>query len=400
MCASAVQDGARLVHKPTMKILGWIATLLFATCGYAQISGGATERETARRFGESMASALNERDGKAMSTLVDVRGFALRTAKVQGMGPGEQEQFAKGLEKAGLSRLYDSYFQSMNASDGTAKFMRVTETRPARAIVRLDLGANGNDYLEFMLESRDGRTRAVDWFVLSSGELVSVTIGSVAQMFTTNDGGLLGRLFGTDRVDAKSLARLRKAGELQRAGKHAEALTELQQLPEAMVNSRALLSAQATIAQMSKNDAEYTRVLAKLAEKYSDDPSTAFKLIDHYFTIKDRPKMLASLDTMEKRVGADGVTRNLRAAAYFATGDYANTLKYADETIHLEPDLMTGHDTRASALVGLTRYADAIAQYQSLEKQFGLSFTRDVFVSDPFFAAFVKSAAFRAWLPK
>jgi tetratricopeptide (TPR) repeat protein len=400
MCASAVQEGARLGHISAMKILASLATLLFATAGFGQITGGSVDREAARRFGESIATAFNERDAKLLSSLVDARGFALRTAKVQGMAPGEQEQFAAGLEKAGLSRLYESYFQSMNASNGSVKFLRVTETRPARALVRLDLGANGNDYFEFMLETREGRTRAVDWFVLSSGELVSVTIGSVAQMFTTTDAGLLGRLFGTDRVDAKSLAQLRKVGELQRAGKYAEALAQIRQLPDAMANSRVLLSAQATIAQMSKNDAEYTRVLATLAEKYSDDPATAFKLIDHYFTIKDRPRMLASLDTMEKRVGADGVTRNLRAAAYFATEDYANTLKHADEAIRLEPELMNGHDTRASALVGLARYADAIAQYQSLEKQFGLAFARDVFVSDPFFAGFVKSAAFRAWLPK
>jgi tetratricopeptide (TPR) repeat protein len=400
MCASAVRQGVRMRHKSAMKTFAWLATLLFATAGFAQISGSSTEREAARRFGESIATAFNERDQKLMSSLIDVRAFALRTAKIQGMKPGEQEQFATALEKTGLSKVYAGYFQSMDASNGSARFLRATETRPARALVRLDLGVNGNDYLEFVLETREQRTRAVDWFVLSSGELVSVTIGSVAQMFTTSDTGLLERMFGTDRVDMNSLARLRKAGEFQRAGKYAEALSELRQLPEAMANSRTLLSAQASMAQMSKNDAEYTRVLAKLAEKYSDDPATAFKLIDHYFTIKDRPKMLAALDTMEKRVGADGVTRNLRAAAYFSTEDYANTLKYADEAIQLEPDLMSGQDTRASALVGLTRYGDAIAQYKGVEKQFGLEFTRDVFESDPFFAKFVASAAFRDWLPK
>lgn len=400
MCASAVHKRVRLGHKSAMKTIAWLATLLFATCGSAQISGGSTEREAARRFGESIATAFNKRDEKLMSSLIDVRGFGLRTAKVQGMTPADQEQFATGLQKAGLSQLFTGYFQSMNASNGSARFLRVTETRPARALVRLDLGANGNDYLEFVLETRDGRTRAVDWFVLSSGELVSVTIGSVVQMFTTSDAGLLGRLFGVERVDAKSVTRLRKAGELQRAGKYTEALSEIRQLPEALANSRALLSAQASMAQMSKNDAEYTRVLATLAEKYSDDPATAFKLIDHYFTIKDRPKMLASLDTMEKRVGADGVTRNLRAAAYYATADYTNTLKYADEAIRLEPDLVSGHDTRCSALVGLGRYAEAVAEYQSLEKRFELKFTRDVFTADPLFAKLVASPAFRGWLPE
>ena len=387
-------------HICAMKIIAWLATLLFATCGSAQISGTAGEREAARRFGESIATAFNERDAKLMASLIDVRGFGLRMAKVQGMGPGDQEQFATGLEKSGLSQLYSGYFQTMDASNGSARFLRVTQTRPARALVRLDLGANGNDYLEFVLETREGRTRAVDWFVLSSGELVSETIGGVVQMFTTSDAGLLGRLFGTDRVDAKSVTRLRKAGELQRAGKYAEALAEVRQLPEPIANSRALLSAQASMAQMSKNDAEYTRVLAKLAEKYSDNPATAFKLIDHYFTIKDRPNMLKSLDTMEKRVGADGVTRNLRAAAYFATGDYVNTLKYADEAIRIEPTLMSGYDTRCSALIGLARYAEAVAEYQSLAKRFDLEFTREVFAGDPLFVKFVASPAFRDWLPE
>jgi len=383
-----------------MKNLAWLATLLFATCGFAQISGTSTEREAARRFGESIASAFNERDEKLMSTLIDVRGFGLRVAKVQGMGPGDQEQFVAGFEKSGLSQLYAGYFRVLTDSNGSARFMRATDTRPARALVRLDLGANGNDYLEFMLETREGRTRAVDWFVLSQGELVSVTIGSVVQMFTTSDTGLLGRLFGTERIDAKTLGRLRKAGELQRAGKYAEALNEMRQLPDAIANSRPLLSAQASMAQMAKDDAEYTRVIAKLAEKYSDEPATAFKLIDHYFTIKDRPRMLKALDTMEKRVGADGVTRNLRAAAYFSFGDYANTLKYADEAIQLEPDLMSGYDTRASALVGLARHAEAVAEYQSLEKRFEIQFTRDVFTGDPLFAKFVASPAFRGWLPE
>lgn len=276
----------------------------------------------------------------------------------------------------------------------------MTEARPARALLRLDLGANGNDYLEFVLETREGRTRAVDWFVLSSGELVSVTIGSVVQMFTTTDAGLLGRMFGVERVDGKTVERLRKAGQLQRAGKYAEALIEMRQLPVAMANSRALLSAQASMAQMAKDDAEYTRVLAQLAELHSDNPATAFKLIDHYFTIQDRPNMLKALDTMEKRVGADGVTRNLRAAAYFATADYASTLKYADEAIQLEPDLMSAHDTRCSALVGLGRYADAVSDYRNLEKRFDIRFTRDVFENDPLFAKFVASPAFRGWLPK
>jgi tetratricopeptide (TPR) repeat protein len=383
-----------------MKTFAWLATLLFTTCVSAQITSNSTEREAARRFGESIAAAFNERDTEALSALIDLHGFGLRAGKVQGFEGAALNNFVASLEKTGFAQVYASYFQKLDASNGTVKFMRVTVARPVRSLVRLDLGENGYDYMEFVLETRDGRARAVDWFQLSTGDLLSVTAGGVAQMFKTNDTGLLGRLFATDRIDAKALQQLRRSGELQHAGKYAEALVEMRKLPEAMTNSRLLLSAQASLALMSKNDAEYYRVLATLAEKHSDNPAAAFTLIDHYFTIKDRPNMLKALDTMEKRVGVDAVTRNLRAGAYYTTGDIANTLKYADEAIGLEPEFLPAYDLRCSALIGLDRYADAVAQYQSLEKQFGLEFTRDVFEGDPFFEKFVTSKAFRDWLPK
>jgi predicted Zn-dependent protease len=211
---------------------------------------------------------------------------------------------------------------------------------------------------------------------------------------------MLGRLLGVQNVDKTALLNLQKVGDLQRQGKYAEALKVLQTLPPAISDSRIMLSVQASLAMLSKQDSEYARVLAKLAAKYSDDPAAAFKLVDHYFTTKDLPNMLRSLDTMEKRVGVDGVTRHLRAAAYCSTNDYTSCLRYADESCKLEPDRMAGYDVRATALVGLGRFPDAVAQYRDMEKGYGLQFTRAIFEEDPAFAKFVASPAFNGWLPK
>ena len=382
-----------------MKISTAFAALLFATCASAQIADRTSDRETARKFGVAVTAALNERDEKAMLQLLDIHGLALRAGKVQGLDGATLQRFTAGFEK-GAAQMHAAYFQKLEISNGTAVFMRVTDTRPARALVRFDLGNDGTDYMEFVLETRDGRTRAVDWFQLSTGELLSVTAGGFGQMLTTTDTGLLARLFATDRVDASTLQYLKRAGELQRAGKFAEALIEVKKLPEPIRHARAMLIFQSSLALLSKNDAEYTAILAKLAERYADDPATAFMLIDHYFTKKDVSNMLKALDTMEKRVGIDGVTRNLRAAAYYSAGDYANTLKQADEAIRVEPTFMSGYDTRASALVGLGRYADAVAQYKDLEQRFDLQFSREAFTGDATFAKFVASPAFREWLPK
>jgi hypothetical protein len=287
----------------------------------------------------------------------------------------------------------------MDASQGTARFMRVSGSNP-RVLLRLDLGRNGFEYLEYVVETSGGHTRAVDWFQLSTGELISVTVGGFSRLFATSDPGLIGRLFNIDKVDQSWLIELRKVGDLQRQGKFAEALATIQKLPDPVANSRLMLSAQASLAMLAKDDAQYSRVLEKLAEKYSDDPAAAFKLLDHYLLQKDLPNTLKSIDTMEKRVGVDGVTRYLRAAAYVMCGDAQTGLRYAEESIKLEPELMNGHDIRGSALVGLGRFADAVSQYRDMEKRFGIRFTRNIFTDNPQFSRFVTSPAFNGWLPK
>ena len=383
-----------------MKKLLVIATLLFATCASAQVREGATAREATARFGETIARALNERDDQAFASLIDLRSLAVRSSKVLELNAGDQESYVRGVETVGLQRMIAGYFQTMNASNGAAQFMRVTNTTPARALVRLDLGANGFDYLEYVVETREGRTRAVDWFQLSSGELISVTMGGIAQLFTSGDPGLVGRLFNVEKVDQTAVTKLRKIGELQRAGKYAEALAALQQLPPQFANARIMLSMQASMALLAKDDDAYSRVLAKLAEKYSDDPAAAFKLVDHYLLQKDLPNTLKAIDTMEKRVGVDGVTNYLRAAAYIVSDDFGSGLKYAEQSIKLEPDRMNGYDMRASALVGLGRFPEAVDQYRDIEKRFEVQLTRQIFEEDPKFAKFVASPAFKSWLPR
>ena len=111
-------------------------------------------------------------------------------------------------------------------------------------------------------------------------------------------------------------------------------------------------------------------------------------------------KVLKSIDTMEKRVGVDGVTRMLRASAYMLGNDLENALKCADEAIALESDLLAAQDTRATLLVQLGRFKEAVAAYKAMETQFGFQFTRDIFTADPVFKQFVASPAFAAWLPE
>ena len=383
-----------------MKTLPWLAVLLFSTGASAQVTDAASERAAAAQFGEAIATAFTERDAKAAASMIDIRELALRAARVQGLSPDQQENFARGAESVGAGRVVAGFMQSLETGQGTVKFMRVTNTRPARALIRFDLGDHGFDYAEYVLETKAGRTRAVDWFQLSTGQLMSVTIGGIAQLFNTSDPGLLARVLGLDNVDRSSMERLRRIGDLQRSGKYAEALALFKELPDPISSSRIMLSIQSSYASLAGLDKEHARILAKLAEKYSDDPAASFLLLDHYFLTKDFSRMFVGLDAMEKRIGADSVTNLLRAAGYLSNGDLANSLKYAEVAIQLEPDRMAGYDTRATLLVQLARHADAVAAYRDMATRFDLHFTREIFSADPVFAQFVASKEFRAWLPR
>jgi tetratricopeptide (TPR) repeat protein len=379
----------------------WLVTLLFATCAAAQTNSTAQRRTAADSFGNEIARAFNERDSKALNSLIDLHALALRAAQYQELGSDAEQAFVRGAGIEGPPAADRDLLPRPRHQQGHVKFMRVTTQTPPRSLVRFDLGAQGFNYAEYVLHTdATGRTRAVDWYQLTTGDLMSVTLGGVGQLFTNASPGLLERMFGGEAINRDLIANLTRVGELYRSGKYAEALEILKKLPEPVASSRFILSARATAASYANLADEYDAALAKLAAKHSDDPATTFMLIDYHFKRQNTPKVLGAIDVMERRVGVDGVTRMLRANAYMLSNDIANALKYADEAVALEPDLLTAQDTRATLLVRLARFEDAIAAYRAMETQFGFKFTRDVFLEDPTFAPLVASPAFKAWLPK
>jgi tetratricopeptide (TPR) repeat protein len=379
----------------------WFLAVLFATCASAQTDSAAQRRATAESFGKEITRAFNERDRKALNSLLDLHALALRAAQYQELSPRDEQAFVRGAETKGLEPLIATYFRALDTSQGSVRFMRVTTQTPPRSLVRFDLGDQGFNYAEYVLHTdATGRTRAVDWFQLTTGDLMSVTLGGVGQIFTSANPNMLERLFGGETIDRDVIASLTKIGELYRTGKYAEALTILKKMPEPLASSRFILSARATAASYANLTDEYDAALAKMAAHHADDPAATFMLIDYHFKRQDTPKVLKSLDTMERRVGVDGVTRMLRSNAFTLSNDFTNALKYADEAVALEPDLLLAQDQRATLLVRLARFKEAVAAYRDMETRFGIQFTRDVFTSDPTFEPLVVSAPFKAWLPK
>lgn len=382
-----------------MRRLTWIAILVFAASAHAQMTTTAQQLAAAEKFGTDIAQAFNQRDRKALAMLIDFQRVMVRSADFQGLSGTDRESYLRGASKAGITPLLDNYFRVLDTAHGTVRYMRVTGTSPARSLVRFDMGAQGFNYLEYHLDTdAAGNTRAKDWYQLATGDLISVTLGGIAQLFANNSPGLIERLLGA-KSDADTTAMFARIGQYQRAGKYAEALEVYKQLPEPIANSRLMLTLRASTANLANNPEEHDRALTTMAKLFANDPAASFMLIDYYYARKDAPELLRIISTVEKRVGVDGNTCMLRANAHALGKDFTNALKSADDAVRLEPDLLAAQDSRATILVQLTRYQDAVDAYRAMEKTFGLRFARANF-SDPLFRQFVTSRPFSTWLPK
>lgn len=382
----------------------FVFVLLAGAVGFTQPAqavtpAAAAEDKEVALFGQSLADAYNKRDEALTSSLLDMNGLGLRVGRV--MYPddaADQKSFAGGFSRNGGKSLVQTQFKLLEAAHGSVKFMRVPA--PQRVLLRVDLRDQGFDYLEFVLE-RDpsGHYRAVDWYQLSRGELVSVTVGAVTRLMIDPSPDLLRSLFGLKKMDPELIERLKIIGTFQRTGKYAEALAAYEQLPPAIGSSRIMLMARAGAASMAHNDEAYKKTLAELARLFGDDPAASFMLLDHYIYAKQTDKAVQAVANIERRVGVDGITRLLKANAYLLSGNFPQTLVFAQESLQLEPTRSEPYFALAAAHIGLKQFPDAVTAFSKLASDFGYTFDRQKFFEDASYAEFVKSAAFKKWLP-
>lgn len=379
----------------------WLALLVWAVQSSIASAAGSVSDTAPEAVAASLVQALNQRNESAAADFLDMAALGERIGKAMTTNPAEQQQMAHALNEGNAHKLIQSYFKILDTRHGTVRLMKTTQRNgQVLALVRFDMGGNGFDYLEFILQpDSSGRYRAVDWYQLSRGELMSVNLGALVKLMADPDPDLVHRLLGTTRFDSNQLAKLKQIGDLQRSGDYAGALATANQLPPEIADARVFLTFRVTLASLAGNKAEHQRILGVLAHKYSDDPAVAFLLIDYYFNLRQMDKALQCVVTIERRVGSDGVTNMLKANINMMTGAYAEGLALAQQAIQLEPDLKDAYYSLAMNYTGLKQYPQAIAVYKSIETRFKVKFDRQHFEHEPRLAGLVQSADFQKWMP-
>jgi tetratricopeptide (TPR) repeat protein len=326
-----------------------------------------------------------------LEELLDLEAVARRAAQTF-IEPGRgRDEFVAGFLR-GTTRFSENLIGQMASVQGQALFLRVHSFDGMRgALVRYDLGDQGFNYLLLLAENRgDARPRVVDLFVATNGQRLSETLGAIGQLFSAPSDSLLGRLFGQTAIDMNLSGQFRRIGELQMAGRTADAYAIVREMPEAVRNHRVMLNLSVQLASLLGEDV-YREELARLARFHRDDPTAAFLLIDYYFYKGDSEAAMQAILGLERAFGLDAAIATVKANIALLAGDLAGARAFAEQSVELEPDNEASRWTLLGVLMPAEKYADGIRVLEGLERDFGYAFDDTSFADNDVFAGFVES---------
>jgi tetratricopeptide (TPR) repeat protein len=374
------------------------AVLFIGLCGFAFAEAA---NHTIEQFGEELAQALNDGDRVKLRRLLDLEALGLQVARTLTTNEKEMANFAAGFRKGAMDSLIARTLDVLERTKGSAQFMKVVKRgAELRPLLRLDLGDDGFDYAEYVVRGNaESGYSAVDWYQISTGELISTTVGIASKMLINPDPGWLKSMLGVVEADPDLTSKFRSVGKLEASRKFTEAIAVIESMPKSVAESRVMMVKTVSLAGSSGDQKLYRHALSKLAERHSNDPTTAFLLVDHYVYEGNLEKVLQCIAILEARVGSDGLTELLKANMYYTKSRYDEMIRHAQQAVKNEPERLDGYDTLALGYVSKAQYAKAIETFATMSAKFNLEFTRDDFKDNPAMADFMRSAAFKNWLP-
>lgn len=355
---------------------------------------GTTATNEHVEIGKRFATALNTKDMRSLSDLFDMDQFAHITAHAVVDSQSEINGFVKGFLATPKNKLLHRIFTALFNQQATAKYLRLLKDN--RPLIRIDYASSGHEYIILHVnQAANNKLVVVDIFTLTSGKELSASIGAATQLILKPSESMLKRLFGRLDIDKNMLSKIKEIGKLKNSGRYKEAYSLMDSLPEDIKNKRVMIDVSIMLAQQISDD-EYQKQLARLDKYFSNDPTTGFILIDHYYYTQQYAKMQAALDRLITLLGEDGALYNLKASTYLRTSDFDNARTYCIKAIQVEPQFEGTYWTLVSVFNKQEKYSEEIKTLSMLEKQFGYAFTEKSFDGNAFYNKFVRSSEFKA----
>ena len=343
--------------------------------------------------GEAIAAAINKRDLEGVLATIDVDAVHRLVLKDLALKDTDREALRKGLPK-GLRNNLGIGMKSIEASKGTAKYVRAGK-RGAKpyALVRMDLGDEGTDYVEYFLTPAG---KVEDWYVHSMATLYSSSARlSLATIFKTDS--MLYGLFGSraaSSADVKPFTDLRVNLQAQ---DYAAAYRTLERFPEEFRKTRQWALMRVTYGARTDDDT-HRAALRHLAANFGSDPELQFIFIDHHLFEEQFDRALGSVAALERAIGGeDGATANLRGTILAAARRFDAAAPACRRGMALEPDYKPAYWCLVNAGLASKSGKVAIEGLQAYERAFGTEFNLDKLAALEPYHELARTPEFAAW---
>jgi tetratricopeptide (TPR) repeat protein len=315
--------------------------------------------------------------------------------------PKLRQDITLGL-KNGLSRETGLSGQIVKNSQagGTFDFLRVREDKNRQAILfRLiqPAEAGGVAYFEFIPEkSADGKIRATDIYVFSSGEFLSEMLRrGVLPIIANENRTFLDKLLSGERDYISDLPKFTETAQLVSEGKMKEALALIHAMKPGTKKQKVVFLMRLRAAQ-AIDENEYAATLDEYRKLFPKDPGLDLLSISYYTTKKDFKQALECINRVESAVGGDPYLNVTRAALCDVQGKHDEAKQLARKAATEEPTLLPAYFELLGVSLIQKNHDETLAMLKEVDQKFQLKLNDLTKVRE--YADFVKSPQYKEWL--
>jgi hypothetical protein len=370
--------------------------LLFALFWAATLAQAAPTPDQTAALGRSLAEALNARSVDAFMAKVDVEAFSDIVLHDLDVGAGGREGIRERMPDA-VRRMAETSMRAIEEGAGKAKYLRSgIEGGKPYALVRLDLGDEGVDYVKYYAAS----PRAVDdWYVFTAASRYSTSVRfNLATIFKSES--VLLKLFGLPPLPARDTRAFVQVRDFLAKGDYAGAFRALEKFPEDYRKSRQWAVMRVTYGGRAGEEA-YRQALRHLAARFGEDAELQLLLIDHYFYENQFGKALAGVAALEQAVGGeDASTNRLKGGLLTALKRPKEAEAACRRGIALESDYSSAYWCLVSLALERNDGKLAVEALTQYERAFNVRFDPAQLAQQQAYGKISQTPEFSAWASK
>ena len=268
-----------------------------------------------------------------------------------------------------------------------------------RALVRIDMGERGLNYLDFILgEDSSGVIKIIDWHDYAQGQLYTDSLRQVLVILLPQDRTLIEKLLVMPGVDRKTVKSFTELARLSRESRFAQWMDKYNDSPDRLKYSRIMLITRVLIASALGVEDQHRLALKDLNKYIGDDPTLSLLLIDHYFYEGDFEAAHEALNRLHNYPGGDAAIDFLHSNVYFTEKNYPESIKHSQIAIKQDPFFEYSYWTLLNASIYEKKYQIAVNTLKHLESEFGYKFDPKEMANQEGYEKFVKSSTFTRWM--